>query len=122
MKTFFSFVNKEVRHILRDRRTMLILFGMPLVMMLLFGFAISTDVRNVRLVAVTTPWDTAAQQIVAYSRPESRPRRGVFATFCRPSLRWRRTHTAYYRWHRPQHVEFASRLRLANHCPSPATG
>jgi len=64
MKTFFSFVNKEVRHILRDRRTMLILFGMPLVMMLLFGFAISTDVRNVRLVVVTTPWDNAAQQIV----------------------------------------------------------
>ena len=64
MKTFFSFVNKEVRHILRDRRTMLILFGMPLVMMLLFGFAISTDVRNVRPVAVTTPWDNAAQQIV----------------------------------------------------------
>gem|GEM_PF-6849691 len=64
MKTFFSFVNKEVRHILRDRRTMLILFGMPLVMMLLFGFAISTDVRNVRLVVVTTPWDNATQQIV----------------------------------------------------------
>ena len=64
MKTFFSFVNKEVRHILRDRRTMLILFGMPLVMMLLFGFAISTDVRNVRLVVVTTPWDNVTQQIV----------------------------------------------------------
>ena len=64
MKTFLSFVNKELRHILRDRRTMLILFGMPLVMMLLFGFAISTDVRNVRLVAVTTPWDDASQQIV----------------------------------------------------------
>ena len=63
MKIFFSFVNKEIRHILRDRRTMLILFGMPLVLMLLFGFAISTDVRNVRLVAVTTPWNNEAQQI-----------------------------------------------------------
>ena len=64
MKTFISFVNKEVRHILRDRRTMLILFGMPLVMMLLFGFAISTDVKNIRLAVVVTPWDNVAQQIV----------------------------------------------------------
>ena len=48
MKQFRSFIIKEVRHILRDKRTMLMLFGMPVVMMLLFGFAISTDVRNVR--------------------------------------------------------------------------
>lgn len=48
MKQFKSFIIKEARHILRDKRTMLILFGMPVVMMLLFGFAISTDVRNVR--------------------------------------------------------------------------
>ena len=33
---FIAFVGKEIRHILRDRRTMLILFGMPLIMMLLF--------------------------------------------------------------------------------------
>ena len=37
MKMFIAFVGKEIRHILRDRRTMLILFGMPLIMMLLFG-------------------------------------------------------------------------------------
>ena len=52
MKQFKSFVIKETRHILRDKRTMLILFGMPMVMMLLFGFAISTDVKNVRTVVV----------------------------------------------------------------------
>ena len=86
MKTFFSFVNKEVRHILRDRRTMLILFGMPLVMMLLFGFAISTDVRNVRLVAVTTPWDNAAQQIVERLDASS-----LFATR-KPTSPWRSRH------------------------------
>ena len=39
MKLFLSFVFKEARHILRDRRTMLILFGMPVVLMLIFGFA-----------------------------------------------------------------------------------
>ena len=52
MKKFLSFVLKESKHILRDRRTMLILFGMPVVLMLLFGFAITTDVRNVRTVIV----------------------------------------------------------------------
>lgn len=52
MKQFKSFIIKEARHILRDKRTMLILFGMPVVMMLLFGFAISIDVRNVRTAVV----------------------------------------------------------------------
>lgn len=65
MKMFIAFVGKEIRHILRDRRTMLILFGMPLIMMLLFGFAISTDVKDVRLVAVTTPADHLTQRMLA---------------------------------------------------------
>lgn len=62
---FIAFVGKEIRHILRDQRTMLILFGMPLIMMLLFGFAISTDVKDVRLVAVTTPADHLTQRMLA---------------------------------------------------------
>lgn len=57
MKQFISFIIKETRHILRDKRTMLILFGMPVVMMLLFGFAISTDVKNVRTVVVLSSVD-----------------------------------------------------------------
>jgi len=57
MKQFWSFVLKEGKHILRDKRTMLMLFGMPLVMMLLFGFAITNDVKNVRTVVVTANSD-----------------------------------------------------------------
>ena len=64
MKQFISFVIKEAMHILRDKRTMLILFGMPLVLMLLFGFAITTDVRNVRTVVVTSSMDHLTQQAV----------------------------------------------------------
>jgi ABC-2 type transport system permease protein len=64
MNTFTSFIIKEGKHILRDKRTMLILFGMPVVMMLLFGFAISTDVRNVRTVAVTSSADHLTQQLI----------------------------------------------------------
>ena len=64
MKQFVSFIIKEAKHILRDKRTMLILFGMPIVMMLLFGFAITTDVKNVRTVVVTSQVDYLTQQAV----------------------------------------------------------
>lgn len=64
MKQFISFIIKETRHILRDKRTMLILFGMPVVMMLLFGFAISTDVKNVRTVVVLSSVDYETQKKV----------------------------------------------------------
>ena len=64
MKEFISFVIKESKHIVRDRRTMLILFGMPVVLMLLFGFAITTDVRNVRTVVVTSSTDHLTQRAI----------------------------------------------------------
>ena len=64
MKQFISFVIKEGKHILRDKRTMLILFGMPLVLMLIFGFAITTDVKNVRTIVVTSSMDHLTQQAV----------------------------------------------------------
>lgn len=63
MKQFFSFVIKETKHIIRDKRTMLMLFGMPIVMMLLFGFAVTNDVRNVRVVIVMSNADNATQQV-----------------------------------------------------------
>ena len=64
MKQFIAFVIKEAKHILRDKRTMLILFGMPVVMMLLFGFAITTDVKNVRTIVVTSEMSPRTQQAV----------------------------------------------------------
>ena len=63
MNPFFSFVIKETKHILRDKRTMLMLFGMPIVMMLLFGFAVTNDVRNVRIIVVMSNADNATQQV-----------------------------------------------------------
>lgn len=55
---------KEAKHILRDKRTVMILFGMPIVMMILFGFAISTDIKNVRTVVVAASIDTQTRAIV----------------------------------------------------------
>lgn len=51
---FLSFVKKESLHILRDRRTMLVVVLIPIVLTVLFGFAISTEVNNIR-VAVVAP-------------------------------------------------------------------
>lgn len=64
MRQFVSFIIKEAKHILRDRRTMLILFGLPVVLMLLFGFAITNDVKDVRTVIVTSQMDHQTRQTV----------------------------------------------------------
>lgn len=49
MKQYVSFISKEFLHILRDRRSMLILLAVPVVLLLLFGYAVSTEVKNVRV-------------------------------------------------------------------------
>lgn len=64
MKQFFAFVRKEFYHIFRDRRTMLILLGMPVVQIILFGFAISTEVKNVRVVVFDPSNDVMTRRIV----------------------------------------------------------
>ncbi len=51
---FSSFVEKESLHILRDKRTMLVVMLIPVALMVLFGFAISTELNNVD-VAVVAP-------------------------------------------------------------------
>jgi ABC-2 type transport system permease protein len=49
-----AFMRKELHHILRDRQTLAILLLMPLVQVLLFGYALRTDIRDLR-VAVVDP-------------------------------------------------------------------
>lgn len=53
MNILGSLIKKEAIHIVRDRRTMMITLFMPLVLLLLFGFAISTEVNDVRVALVT---------------------------------------------------------------------
>ena len=64
MKQFIAFVKKEFYHIFRDRRTMLILLGMPVVQIILFGFAISTEVKNVRLAVLDPSNDVVTRKII----------------------------------------------------------
>ncbi|MDR0427012.1 MAG: ABC transporter permease [Dysgonamonadaceae bacterium] len=61
MKPFFACVKKEFYHIIRDVRTVLILLVMPVAQIIIFGFAISTEVRNIR-VAVGDPSNDASTQ------------------------------------------------------------
>lgn len=53
MGIFIALVKKEALHVVRDTRTMLIIFFIPIVLLLLFGFAISTEVNNVRVMVVS---------------------------------------------------------------------
>ena len=64
MKQFLSFVRKEFYHIFRDKRTILILLGMPVVEILLFGFAITTEVNNIRVAVLDPSNDTFTQKII----------------------------------------------------------
>ena len=47
MKQFASFIRKEFYHIFRDIRTMLIMLVMPIILIILFGYAITTEIKSV---------------------------------------------------------------------------
>lgn len=61
---FFAFLQKEFRHVLRDRKTLLILFGLPVVQILIFGFALTNEVKNSKIVVVDFAKDIASRQII----------------------------------------------------------
>ena len=63
MKQFLSFVNKEFMHIWRDKRTILVVIGLPIMQMILFGFAISTEIRNIRFGVFNPTKDSVTIQL-----------------------------------------------------------
>ncbi|MCB0852156.1 MAG: ABC transporter permease, partial [Bacteroidetes bacterium] len=63
MKRFIGFVKKEFYHIFRDRKTLLILFGMPIVQVLLFGFAVTNEIREAKIAILDHSHDEATEQI-----------------------------------------------------------
>lgn len=73
---FLSFVKKESLHILRDRRTMLIVVLIPIVLMVLFGFAISTEVNNIKVAVVASDRTDGVRDAV------ERMARNDYFTFC----------------------------------------
>lgn len=63
MRIFIAFVLKEFLHILRDMRTLLILLGMPVVQVVLFGFALNTEVKNLRVAVIDQSHDVLSKQL-----------------------------------------------------------
>lgn len=63
MNRFFAFVTKEFRHIYRDRRTMLILFGMPVVQVLLFGFVLTNEIKDAAIAVLDPSKDEASTRL-----------------------------------------------------------
>ena len=64
MKQLITFIKKEFHHILRDTRSMLVLLGLPIVQLLIFGFAITNEVRNTNIAILDNSKDEATQSII----------------------------------------------------------
>ena len=58
-----GFILKEFYHIFRDVRSLIVLFGMPVIQILLFGFAISTELKNAPIAILDHSNDYVTQQI-----------------------------------------------------------
>lgn len=74
LAAFRGLVLKEVFHVLRDRRTLFVVLAMPVVQMILFGYALQTDVEEIRLLVVDPAPDAATREVVERFRavPEYR--------------------------------------------------
>ncbi len=64
MKKFIGFIKKEFYHIFRDRRSLFILFGMPIAQSVLFGFAITNEINNVDIAILDHSKDATTKEII----------------------------------------------------------
>jgi ABC-2 type transport system permease protein len=63
MKRFLGFVKKEFLHIFRDYRTLFILFGIPAAQILIFGYAVTNDIKNVGVAVLDLSHDEITQKL-----------------------------------------------------------
>lgn len=64
MKQLIVFVKKEFDHVFRDWKTLIMLFGLPIVQITLFGFALTNEIKDAKIVVVDNAHDMASQQII----------------------------------------------------------
>lgn len=64
MRQLLSFIKKEFLHIFRDRRTLFILLGMPIVQIIIFGFALTNEVKNARIAVLDMAKDEASASLL----------------------------------------------------------
>lgn len=65
MKQLFNFIKKEFHHIFRDYRSMLVLLGLPIIQLLIFGFAITNETKNSNIAILDNAKDEVTQQIIS---------------------------------------------------------
>jgi ABC-2 type transport system permease protein len=64
MKQLFAFVRKEFYHVFRDKKTLLMLFGVPIAQIVLFGFTLTNEIKNAKIVVADYAHDYASQEII----------------------------------------------------------
>ncbi|MEX0845338.1 MAG: ABC transporter permease [Balneolaceae bacterium] len=64
MNTFKGFVIKEFKQIYRDKRTLVVLFGMPVIMMILFGFAIRNEINDAQIGILDFSKDQVTRSVI----------------------------------------------------------
>jgi len=64
MKQLIIFIKKEFLHVFRDRKTLLMLFGLPIAQIVLFGFALSNEVKDSKIVVADYSRDAVTTQLV----------------------------------------------------------
>lgn len=64
MKQLFTFIRKEFLHVFRDRKTLLMLFGLPIAQIVLFGFALSNEIKDSRIVLVDYSKDAVTTKLI----------------------------------------------------------
>lgn len=64
MKQFKGFIYKEFLHVFRDKKTLLLLFGLPVIQILLFGFALTNEIKNARVAIIDDAKDLGSRQII----------------------------------------------------------
>lgn len=63
MNRFLAFLRKEFYHIFRDPRTLVILFGIPIAQLMLFGYVLTNEVRNVKIAIVDHSKDDLSKRL-----------------------------------------------------------
>jgi ABC-2 type transport system permease protein len=63
MRVLWAFVKKEFYHIIRDTRSLIILIGMPIVQVIIFGFAITTEIKDAKISILDISKDNVTKEI-----------------------------------------------------------
>ena len=64
MEGFKAILIKEFRHIFRDGRTLSMVFIIPVVMVILFGYAISNEIKNTKIVILDKAHDPLSEKLI----------------------------------------------------------